>query len=234
MLAHVSNAETRISPAKSGISNPRQMGTMILQVSGEGDMFEIVGGMIVLTIMILLSGLKVVNEHDRLVVFRLGKALHTKGPGLQLIIPIIDRAQTVDTRKVTIPIPMLEDTTHDKYQVRMSALLMFSITDPKKSVLKVDDAVRATREFAEVSVRNLIRQHNLVQLMTDRHRLSNSLKAHLNKHTREWGVHVSTIEIKELKVPRDTKRLMTKSKPQADQAATELIDKLHHLSRAAD
>ena len=203
-------------------------------------MFEIAGGMIVLIIMILLSGLKVVKEHDRLVVFRLGKALHTKGPGLQLIVPVLDRAQIVDTRTTTMPIPMLEDTTHDKYSVRMSALIMFHIIDPKKSVIKVDDPVKATKEFAEVSLRNLIRQHNLIQLMSDRRRLSASLKGHLNKHTRDWGVQVGTVEIKELKVPRDTKRLLVKARPPAEHepdhhaqtgSAVELMDKLQRLSR---
>ncbi len=182
-----------------------------LTPSGE-IMFEIIGGMIVLTIMILLSGIKVVNEYDRLVVFRFGKALHTKGPGVQLVVPLIDRAQLVDVRTVTLPIEMIEETTHDHYSVKVSALCMFKVADPKKMVTKIDNAQKATRELAQATLRNCIRQHKIHSLMTDRRRLNTALRQGLNKQTNDFGIQIQTLEIKHIKITRDTKRLMARSK----------------------
>jgi regulator of protease activity HflC (stomatin/prohibitin superfamily) len=101
-------------------------------------MFEIVGGIIVFTIMLLLSGLKVVNEYDRLVVFRFGKAIEVKGTGVQLVVPLIDRVQVVDMRLVTMPVEFVEEDTLDNQTVRVSALCLFRVADPKKMVTKID------------------------------------------------------------------------------------------------
>lgn len=179
-------------------------------------MFEIIGGIIVLTIMVLLSGIKVVSEHDRIVIFRFGKALHTKGPGLQLVVPMIDRAQIVDVRTVTLPIDLIEETTADHLTVKVSALCMFRIADPKKMVTHIDNARKATRELAETTLRNHIHQHRLHYLYSDRKRINSALKQALNKHVHGWGIHIQTMEIKEVKIPRETKRLLTAKKRESE------------------
>jgi regulator of protease activity HflC (stomatin/prohibitin superfamily) len=171
-------------------------------------MLEIIGGMIVLTLMVLLSGIKVVREQDRVVVYRLGRAVDSRGPGLVFILPLIDRVQTVDTRLVTMPIPFIEEVTADDQIVKVSALCMYQIVDPMRAMTKVDDPTLATTEIIQTTLRNAIRQYHLRQLVLNRKPLVFTLKSALDRQTKEWGVRVKTIEIKEVKVPREIKRAL--------------------------
>lgn len=171
-------------------------------------MLEIVGGMIVLTLMVLLSGIKVVREHDRVVVFRLGRAIDSRGPGLVFILPLIDRIQTVDTRLVTLTIPFFEEVTADDQIVKVSALCLFQIVDPLRAVTKIDDPMAASTEIIQTTLRNAIRQYQLRQLVVNRKPVVFTLKSALDRQTKEWGVKVKTIEIKEVKVPREIKRAL--------------------------
>lgn len=177
-------------------------------------MFEIVGGIIVLTIMIVLSGIKVVKDYDRLVVFRLGKVVGVRGTGVQLIVPIIERSQSVDTRIYTLPIATMEATTSDNFPIKVSALCMFQINDPIKAVTKVDNATKATGESAQASIRSVVGHHDFRHLMQDRRRLNGLFKSALEKRSRLWGVRVIAFEIKELKVPAATKKALSKLRRQ--------------------
>lgn len=173
-------------------------------------MFEILGGIIVFSIMLLLSGIKVVNEYDRLVVFRFGKAIEVKGTGVQLVIPLIDRVQIVDMRLVTMPVEFVEEDTLDNQTVRVSALCLFRVADPKKMVTKIDDAHKATREIVKTTLRTCIRQYRLSSLMADRRRVNFTLNHMLTKQTKEWGVQIHSIEINEVKMTREAKRLLSR------------------------
>lgn len=173
---------------------------------------EILGGIAFLTIMILLSGIKIVKEHNQLVVFRLGKVLNSKGPGMHMVIPIIDQVQTIDTRIVTLATPLLEEMTLDKVSVRISAVCLFQIIDAKKMVIRIDDVTKAVNELLLAGLRMQVSQHDLKSLVSERGRMNDFLKSKLEKQTQQWGVRVNALEIKEVKIPREMKKELLRVK----------------------
>jgi regulator of protease activity HflC (stomatin/prohibitin superfamily) len=198
-------------------------------------MFEIVGGIIVLTIMVLLSGIKTVKEYDQLVVFRFGKVAGSKGPGLQMVIPLIEKAQTVDTRLITLAIPILEELTLDKASVKVSAVCLFQVVDARKAVTKIDDVSKATGELAQTTLRHVISQTDLRHLLSERGSVSGVLKSRLDRQTREWGVRIKSFEIKEVKIPREIKKALARLRRTAPgwPANTHLKTDSEHMQRVA-
>lgn len=188
-------------------------------------MFEILGGIIVSAIMILLSGIKVVKEYNQLVIFRFGKLLEeSKGPGVHLVIPLIDQVQSVDTRLVTLAPPVLEEMTSDHVSVKVSVVCLFQIIDARRAISKIDNVTKATSELVQTTVRTVISQHTMKFLVSDRGRMNNLLKAKLEKQTKEWGVRIASIEIKEIKIPREMKKaLLRSSKKPLEEAELEFL-----------
>lgn len=177
---------------------------------------EILGGILVLTIMVLFSGIKVVKEHDQLVVFRLGKLAYSLGPGVHLVVPLIDQSHTVDTRIVTITTPVLEELTCDHVTVKISAVCLFSVADAKRKISKIEDANKAVSELVQTSLRTIVSQHDLKHLISDRGRMNHALKSKLEKQTREWGLKINIIEIKEMKIPKEMRKALVKTKRHGD------------------
>ncbi|HEY9786264.1 MAG TPA: SPFH domain-containing protein [Candidatus Obscuribacterales bacterium] len=164
-------------------------------------MLEICGGILFLSIMVLLSGVKFVREYNRLVVFRLGRVHCSKGPGVQMVLPIIDREVVVDTRIIASPIPTIDCTTADNQKVKLSALCTFQIVDPVRAVLKVDDPIRATIENSQAVLHDVISMHSLQDFILGRGELNCNVKTELSKRTRRWGVRITSVELKEVIVP---------------------------------
>jgi regulator of protease activity HflC (stomatin/prohibitin superfamily) len=175
---------------------------------------EIVGGIIVLTIMILLSGFKVVKDHERIVLFRLGKVAGSRGPGLHLVIPVLEKIQIVDTRIATLPIPLFETTTLDNLPIRISAVCLYRIVDATKAVSSVSDCGKATAEIAQTTLRSTISHHEMRYVMHDRKRLGALVRKHLEKKTKHWGVGIVAFEIKEFKITREAKKTLAKARRQ--------------------
>ncbi len=169
-------------------------------------MFEIFGGIVVLTIMVTLSGIRVVKEHDRLVVYRFGKIIGTKGTGVQVIVPLIDKVQLVDMRIGSIPLENLDEVTSDQYPVNVSAFCMFQINDAAKAVSKIDDPVSATTESARSALRLVIGQQSLKDVMAHRRMLNTSLKVELECRTRHWGIRIKSFEITQVKVTDEVRK----------------------------
>ena len=169
-------------------------------------MFEIFGGIVVLTIMVTLSGIRVVKEHDRLVVYRFGKIIGTKGTGVQVIVPLIDKVQLVDMRIGSIPLENLDEVTSDQYPVNVSAFCMFQINDAAKAVSKIDDPVSATTESARSALRLVIGQQSLKDVMVHRRMLNTSLKVELECRTRHWGIRIKSFEITQVKVTDEVRK----------------------------
>ena len=161
---------------------------------------EIYGGILVLFFMILISGVKIVREHDRLVVFRFGKIIGHRGPGMQLIVPLIDRSLSVDTRITASTTTPVETTTLDKIPVRLSALCRFHIADPAKAVAKVDDPIAHTMETMHTVLRSTVSEHNANDILANEMELNYTLKRTLSRHAKSWGVKVKSVEIKEMTV----------------------------------
>ncbi|HEY55604.1 MAG TPA: slipin family protein [Dehalococcoidia bacterium] len=172
-------------------------------------MHPIAIGAIALVAFILISmSIKVVKEYERGVVFRLGRLVGAKGPGLFFIIPFIDSMVRVDLRVVTMDVPSQEVITKDNVTVRVNAVAYFRVVDPEASVVKVLDHIRATSQISQTTVRNVLGQSELDELLTQREKLNQALTKIIDEHTDPWGVKVSTVEIKEVELPETMRRSM--------------------------
>jgi len=172
-------------------------------------MNPIVIGVIVVVVLILLPmAIKIVKEYERGVVFRLGRLVGAKGPGLFFIIPFVDSMQRVDLRVVTMDVPSQEVITRDNVTVRVNAVVYFRVVDPEASVIKVLDHIRATSQISQTTLRNVLGQSELDELLTQREKLNQMLQRIIDEHTDPWGVKVSTVEIKEVELAEEMRRMM--------------------------
>jgi len=172
-------------------------------------MSPIVIGVIVLAVLIIvLMAVKIVPEYERGVLFRLGRLVGQRGPGLFLIIPFIDRMVKVDLRVVTMDVPSQEVITKDNVTVRVNAVVYFRVVVPEDSVVKVLDHIRATSQISQTTLRNVLGQSELDELLTQREKLNQMLQKIIDEHTDPWGVKVSTVEIKEVELAEEMKRSM--------------------------
>jgi len=152
--------------------------------------------------------IKIVTEYERGVIFRLGRLVGAKGPGLFLIIPFIDRMIKVDLRVITMDVPSQEVITKDNVTVRVNAVVYFRVVDPEASVVKVLDHIRATSQISQTTLRNVLGQSELDELLAQREKLNQMLQKIIDEHTDPWGVKVSTVEIKEVELAEEMKRSM--------------------------
>jgi len=166
-------------------------------------------GVIVLIVLIFIPmAVKIAAEYERGVVFRLGRLVGARGPGLFFIIPFVDRWVKVDLRVVTMDVPSQEVITKDNVTVRVNAVAYFRVVDPEASVVKVLDHIRATSQIAQTTLRNVLGQSELDELLTQREKLNQALTRIIDEHTDPWGVKVSTVEIKEVELAETMKRMM--------------------------
>ncbi len=165
---------------------------------------------IIAAIVLVLAGsaIKVVTEYERGVIFRLGRLVGAKGPGLFLIVPFIDRMVKVDLRVVTMDVPSQEVITKDNVTVRVNAVVFFRVVDPESSVVKVLDHIRATSQISQTTLRNVLGQSELDELLAQREKLNQMLQKIIDEHTDPWGVKVSAVEIKDVELAEEMKRSM--------------------------
>jgi len=166
-------------------------------------------GIIILALLVILPmSVKIVPEYERGVLFRLGRLVGSRGPGLFLIIPFIDRMVKVDLRVVTMDVPSQEVITRDNVTVRVNAVVYFRVVDPESSVVKVLDHIRATSQISQTTLRNVLGQSELDELLASREKLNQMLQKIIDEHTDPWGVKVSTVEIKEVELAETMRRMM--------------------------
>ena len=161
-----------------------------------------------IVLVLIFAAVKIVAEYERGVIFRLGRLIGAKGPGLFLIIPFIDRMVKVDLRIVTMDVPAQEVITKDNVTVRVNAVVYFRVVDPEASVVKVLDHIRATSQIAQTTLRNVLGQSELDELLAQREKLNQTLQGIIDEHTDPWGVKVSTVEIKEVELAETMRRSM--------------------------
>jgi len=162
----------------------------------------------IIVLIILSMAVKVVTEYERGVIFRLGRLIGAKGPGLFLIIPFVDRMVKVDLRVVTMDVPQQEVITRDNVTVRVNAVVYFRVVDAEAAVVKVLDHIRATSQISQTTLRNVLGQGELDELLTQREKLNQRLQQIIDQHTDPWGVKVSVVEIKEVELADTMKRSM--------------------------
>jgi len=170
-------------------------------------MSGVIIGVVVFVLLILISmAIKIVTEYERGVILRLGRLVGAKGPGFFLIIPFVDRMIKVDLRVVTMDVPSQEVITKDNVTVRVNAVVYFRVVDPEASVVKVLDHIRATSQISQTTLRNVLGQSELDELLTQRELLNQRLQRIIDEQTEPWGVKVSIVEIKEVELPEQMKR----------------------------
>jgi len=162
----------------------------------------------IIILIIVSMSVKIVTEYERGVIFRLGRLIGARGPGLFLIIPFVDRMIKVDLRVVTMDVPPQEVITKDNVTVRVNAVVYFRVVDPEAAVVKVLDHIRATSQISQTTLRNVLGQGELDELLTQREKLNQKLQQIIDQHTDPWGVKVSVVEIKEVELADTMKRSM--------------------------
>jgi regulator of protease activity HflC (stomatin/prohibitin superfamily) len=171
--------------------------------------------LIVLGAIILSQMIRILREYERGVIFRLGKLLQAKGPGLILLIPIVDRIVKVDLRVVTINVPQQEMMTRDNVPVTVDAVVYFRVLDPEAAIIKVENFLKATSLIAQTTLRSVIGQAELDELLSQREKINQRLQEIIDRQTEPWGIKVTAVEVKDVMLPDTMKRAM------ANQAETE-------------
>ena len=166
-------------------------------------------GLIAVVVIILLSAaIKVVREYERVTVFRLGRFVGLRGPGLVLIIPFIETVRKVDLRVITMDVPQQECITVDNVTVRVDAVVYFRVVDASEAILKVLDYIKATSLLAQTTLRNVVGQSTLDELLGQRDRLNEKIKTAVDEGTDPWGIKVSMVEVKDVQLPQTMQRAM--------------------------
>ena len=166
---------------------------------------------VVLLVLFLISAVKVAREYERAIVFRLGRLLpQPKGPGLFFLIPIVDRMVKVDLRTITLNIPPQEVITKDNVPVRVNAVAYFRIVEPKDAIVQVENFMVATSQIAQTTLRSVLGQHVLDELLSERDKINSILQGIIDEATGPWGIKVSIVEVKDLEIPSDMQRAMAR------------------------
>ncbi|HEY9774036.1 MAG TPA: slipin family protein [Planktothrix sp.] len=171
---------------------------------------EIIFGLGAIGGIIALRSLKFVTEYDRLVVFRFGRAQKERGPGMTFVLPLVEKSRKIDTRMITMPIPAQDTMTRDNISVKISAVCFFSTVDTVKSVTKVEDVMTAVNQVAQTTLRSVVGQHELDEILTERDKVNAKLQAMLDRQTENWGIKVNAVEIKDVEIPQQMQRVIAK------------------------
>jgi len=166
--------------------------------------------LIIAVLVVFAVSVRILREYERAVVFRLGRLRGAKGPGLLLLIPLVDRMVRVDLRTVTLTIPPQEVITRDNVPARVNAVAYFRVTDPAKAIVEVENFGIATSQVAQTTLRSVLGRADFDQLLSERDRLNDDLQKIIDEHTGPWGIKVATVEIKDVEIPEAMQRAMAR------------------------
>ncbi len=165
---------------------------------------------IVILLALLASAIRILREYERGVIFRLGRLIGAKGPGLILLIPFIDRMVKVSLRTVVMDVPPQDVITRDNVSVQVNAVVYFRVIDPEKAVVEVENYLFATSQLSQTTLRSIVGQVELDELLAQREKINKELQQIIDKHSDPWGVKVSLVEIKHIDLPIEMKRAMAR------------------------
>lgn len=167
--------------------------------------------LLVVLFLIILNGARVINQYERGVVFRLGRVQHhIKQPGFRVIIPIVDQLRKVSLRIVTLPIESQKIITRDNVSIDVAAVAYYQVADPTKSIVEIENVVSAIYQIAQTTVRNVVGQSNLDEVLSETVTINDKIKTILETSTEKWGIYVSTVEVKDIQLPDSLQRAMAK------------------------
>lgn len=170
----------------------------------------VIGLLVIVLIIMLLSGIKIVKEYDRLMVFRLGRAVGFRGPGIVIVWPIFEKSIKVDIRTKTIQVPKQEVMTTDNVPVAINAICYYRIVDPEKAIIYVRDYQNAVFQLAQATTRSVVGESHLDDVLSNRDKLNLKIKAIISSMIGDWGLDIQTVEIKDVELPDSMKRAMAR------------------------
>jgi regulator of protease activity HflC (stomatin/prohibitin superfamily) len=187
---------------------------------------------VVLLALILPAMIRILREYERGVIFRLGKLLRAKGPGLIILIPIVDRMVRVDLRVVTIDVPRQEMMTRDNVPVTVDAVLYFRVIDSESAIVKVENFLKATSLLAQTTLRSVVGQAELDDLLARRDKVNQTLQEIIDRQTDPWGIKVTSVEVKDVVLPENMKRAMAKQAETERERRAKVINALGEFQAA--
>jgi regulator of protease activity HflC (stomatin/prohibitin superfamily) len=165
---------------------------------------------VILFVILLASAIRILREYERGVIFRLGRLIGAKGPGLIILIPMIDRMVKISLRTVVMDVPPQDVITRDNVSVQVNAVIYFRVLNPEKSVVEVENFLFATSQLAQTTLRSIVGQVELDELLAQRDKINKDLQQIIDKHSDPWGIKVSLVEIKHIDLPIEMKRAMAR------------------------
>ena len=187
------------------------MSFALLQAVGIGFAAILVVIVAIFVVSVILSAIKIVKEYERGVIFRLGRVQGgPKGPGLFILLPFVDKMVKIDLRTVTMDVPPQDVITRDNVPARVNAVIYFRVVDPNKSVIEVENHVLATSQISQTTLRSVLGQRDLDDLLTNREQINNELQTIIDDQTDPWGVKVSVVEVKDVEIPQQMQRAMAR------------------------
>lgn len=166
--------------------------------------------LVVLGVLLIASAVRILWEYERGVIFRLGRFVKVKGPGLVLLIPIVDRMVKVSLRTVVMDVPPQDVITLDNVSVQVNAVVYFRVVDPEKAIIKVEDFLFATSQLSQTTLRSIVGQVELDELLAQREKINKELQRMIDSHSDPWGIKVTLVEIKQIDLPIEMKRAIAK------------------------
>ncbi|MBE9547070.1 MAG: slipin family protein [Proteobacteria bacterium] len=166
--------------------------------------------LVILVVLFLAAAIRILNEYERAVIFRLGRLIKTKGPGLIILIPVIDKMVKVDLRIVAMDVPPQDVITRDNVSIKVNAVIYFRVMDPNNAVVEVENYLYATSQLAQTTLRSVCGQVELDEILSEREKINANLQEILDRSTDPWGIKVSTVEVKHIDLPQEMQRAMAK------------------------
>ncbi len=165
---------------------------------------------IVLVVMFLASAIRILNEYERAVIFRLGRIIDTKGPGIIILIPIVDKMVKVDMRTITMDVPAQDVITRDNVSIKVNAVVYFRVVDANSAVVEVENYLYATSQLAQTTLRSVCGQFEMDEILAEREKININIQEILDRSTDPWGIKVTLVEVKHIDLPEEMKRAMAK------------------------
>ena len=187
-------------------------------------MFSVAAVVIVIALLLIMSSVKILREYQRGVVFLFGRFQAVKGPGLIILLPVMQQMVRIDLRTIVMDIPPQDVISRDNVPVKVNAVLLFRVIDPEKAVIQVEDAREATSQLAQTTLRSVLGQHELDEMLSERDKLNHDIQAILDQHTDAWGIKVSTVEIKQVDLDEGMIRAIAKQAEAERQRRAKIIN----------
>lgn len=191
-----------------------------------------IGAIVAVVVLFLSNAIRIVREYERGVIFRLGRLVGAKGPGLFFIIPVIDKMVKISLRTIVLDVPPQEVITKDNVTTSVNAVLFFRVVDPCASVVEVEDFVEATRQIAMTTLRSILGGVELDQVLGERERINLQLQEIIDKQTDPWGIKVKSVEIKDVKIPTDMQRAIARQAEAERERRAKIINAQGELQAA--